>query len=126
MHIFGQVLESQLFQYAVGAILVFNFLANVAEAELANIQNVDASVFEALDVLDVTLTVFYCIELAINLFVHWWRDFLYNGWSVFDALCVFLSVVGNLLSAGGSAGGGLTVLRSIRIFKIVRIFSRSS
>ena len=126
LQICWQVLESQLFQYAVGFILIFNFLINVAEAELTNIPDVDTGVFEALDTLDITLTVFYCLELAINMFVHWWRDFFFNGWSVFDGLCVILSVVGNLLSAGGGGGGGLTVIRSIRIFKIVRIFSRSS
>ena len=106
-------------------ILIFNFLVNVAEVELAVIPNVNPRVFDALDTLDITLTVFYCLELSINLFVHQW-DFFYNGWSVFDAVCVILSVAGNLLSANGSAGGGLTVIRSIRIFKIVRIFSRSS
>ena len=125
MQLCWQVLDSQLFQYTVGFILIFNFLVNVAEVELAVIPNVNPRVFEALDTLDITLTVFYCLELSINLFVHQW-DFFFNGWSVFDALCVILSVAGNLLSANGSAGGGLTVIRSIRIFKIVRIFSRSS
>jgi hypothetical protein len=62
LQIYWQILESQLFQYTVGFILVFNFLINVAEAELANIPDIDDNVFEALDTLDITLTVFYCVE----------------------------------------------------------------
>ena len=120
-----QVLDSQVFQCIVGFILVLNFLINVAEAELSNIPNVNDDIFRTLDILDITLTVFYCIELAANLFVHWWKEFISDSWAVFDALCVVFSVVGNLLAArGNGGGGGLTVLRSIRIFKIVRIFSR--
>jgi len=84
----------------------------------------DSEFNNALNTLDLVFTVFYVIELALNLFVNWWRPFFSNGWSVFDGLCVLSSVIGALLSEYGDGKIDLSVIRSIRIFKIVRIFSR--
>ena len=104
--------------------LITNFAVNIAEAELQN-QDGAKHTLAALDIVDLAFTVFYCIELGCNLFVYWWKDFVTDGWSVFDALCVGLGVISNILAAANvGKDSGLSIIRSVRILKIVRIFSR--
>ena len=116
------IVSSVQFQSSVAVLLFCNFLLNIYEVET----KADESTKEAhiLKILDYSFTVVYVIELLCNLFAHWWRDFLYNGWSVFDAVCVLSSLIGMLLTAFVGEGMDLSIVRSLRIFKIVRIFSR--
>ena len=116
------LVSSVQFQSSVAVLLFCNFLLNIYEVET----KADESTKEAhiLKILDYSFTVVYVIELLCNLFAHWWRDFLYNGWSVFDAVCVLSSLIGMLLTAIVGEGMDLSIVRSLRIFKIVRIFSR--
>ena len=116
------VVESEAFQSFVALLLFTNFALNIIEVETKPAE--DSEFNNALNTLDLVFTVFYVIELALNLFVNWWRPFITNGWSIFDALCVLSSVIGALLSEYGDGKIDLSVIRSIRIFKIVRIFSR--
>jgi voltage-gated sodium channel len=104
--------------------LFTNFAINIAEAELNN-QESAKDLLVVLDYVDLAFTFFYCIELGCNLFVHWWKEFVTDGWSMFDSACVFLGVISNILSATGTGKDtGLSIVRSVRILKIVRIFSR--
>ncbi len=119
----GTRMDSRTFQIIMGCILIINFGLNIMEAEIK--PGAKTTLAVTLDWIDLCFTIFYVLELALTLFVHWWRDFLNNGWSVFDALCVSISV-GTAVYANlsGTSGGGMSVVRSVRIFKIVRLFSR--
>ena len=116
------VTDSMQFQTFVAVLLFLNFSLNIYEVEVK--PAVGSSLEKSLELVDVVFTVFYVIELLLNLFVHWWREFVFNGWSVFDSICVISSVVGMVLTAVMDGKIDLSVIRSLRIFKIVRIFSR--
>jgi len=120
--IIGRVSDSMEFQTFVAVLLFFNFSLNIYEVEVKPAKGTDLEA--TLETLDVAFTVFYVVELFLNLFVHWWREFLFNGWSVFDSICVLSSVVGMVLSAAMDGKVDLSIIRSLRIFKIIRIFSR--
>ena len=49
-----------------------------------------------------------------------WRPFFSNGWSMFDLVVVFVS----LLAVGVSAIPGISVLRLMRVFRVIRLFGR--
>ena len=120
--VIGRISDSMEFQTFVAVLLFLNFSLNIYEVE---VKPPEGSELEAtLESLDVAFTMFYVIELFLNLFVHWWREFLFNGWSVFDSICVLSSVVGMILTAAMDGKIDLSIIRSLRIFKIVRIFSR--
>jgi voltage-gated sodium channel len=121
-----QIVDHPLAQKLIGVILLLNFAINIIEAEMHSRENA-ASVLPVLDAMDLVFTGMYCMELACNLFVRWWRPFFSDPWSVFDAACVLAGVVSNILAAASSGKtSGLSIIRSFRIFKIVRIFSRLS
>ena len=37
--------------------------------------------------------VLFVLELALNIFVNWWRPFLHEWWNIFDFVVVSVSVV---------------------------------
>ena len=55
----------------------------------------------------------------MNLFAHWLRPFLGSGWSLLDAAVVLLSLV-----ALGPVSIPVTVVRLLRVFRVVRLFGR--
>eukprot|EP00802_Teleaulax_amphioxeia_P002735 Tamp_02738.p1 GENE.Tamp_02738~~Tamp_02738.p1 ORF type:complete len:690 (-),score=97.12 Tamp_02738:1216-3285(-) len=121
----AKIMDGSMVQKFIGFILFINFAINIVEAEMQSVEDAD-SLLSVLDTMDLVFTAIYCIELACNLFIKWWRPFLQDPWSVFDAICVLAGVVSNILAAQGSGSSGLSIIRSVRIFKIVRIFSRLS
>jgi voltage-gated sodium channel len=106
----------------VAVALVSNFALNIVETELQ--PNKEDEMYKRFELVDLAFTAFYVIELAINLYVNWLTPFLKNGWSIFDAVCVISGLVGELLQAIGNGEMNLTMIRTLRIFKIIRLFSR--
>jgi hypothetical protein len=96
-------------------LLVVNFGINIAESE---IPGMDEETKQTFDTVDHCFTVFYVLELLLNLFVNWFWPFVCNGWSMFDALAVLMSVVGALLNtfSSGQNMTYLSVIRSIRMY----------
>ena len=62
----------------------------------------------------------FTVELVINAFGSWMWPFLADGWNVFDAIVVIVSVVG-LVEPSLPA---VNVLRLVRVFKMVRLFRK--
>ena len=96
-------------------LLVVNFGINIAESE---IPGMDEETKQTFDTVDHCFTIFYILELMLNLFVNWFWPFVCNGWSMFDALAVIMSVVGALLNTftSGQNMTYLSVIRSIRMY----------
>ncbi len=112
----------QAFQILVAVALCSNFALNIVETELQ--PDKDDELFRKFELVDLCFTAFYVTELAINLFVHWLTPFLRNGWSMFDAICVISGLVAEIMQAIGNGDTNLTMIRTLRIFKIIRLFSR--
>lgn len=72
-----------------------------------------------LELLDNFFTVAFAVELAINAFAHWLKPFVEDGWNAFDVIVVALSLI-----ALGPINIPLNVLRSLRAFRVVRLFGR--
>ena len=74
---------------------------------------------ETLERIDTFFTVIFTVELAINAYSHWFWSFVTDGWNVFDTVVVTLSLV-----ALGPIAMPINVLRSLRAFRVVRLFGR--
>ena len=72
-----------------------------------------------MDVSNYVFTAVFAAELCVNLFAHWLRPFLGSGWSLLDAAVVLLSLV-----ALGPVSIPVTVVRLLRVFRVVRLFGR--
>jgi hypothetical protein len=110
-------------QQFVGFLWITNFVINIIDTEISTkvtqgspVNDNQANVFQAIDIL---FTVCYIFELMLNLFVHWWRPFVTDGWSIFDTFCIVIGLVGSLHGVSSAK-----VIRSIRILRIVRVLRR--
>jgi voltage-gated sodium channel len=70
--------------------------------------------------------VLYTIEISINMYVHWFRQFFTNKWHVFDALVVTTSLIEMIISivSPTDTDSNLALLRLLRIFRVVRLFNK--
>jgi len=102
-------------QTFVAFLLVLNFGINVAETEILE---ANPETLRTFDSIDHAFTVFYVLELLLNLFVNWFWPFATNGWAMFDTLAVTMSVLGALLNVfdSGSSQNDLSVIRSVRMY----------
>ena len=71
-----------------------------------------------IDRLNLAFTIFFTIEFAINAFANWFRPFL-NGWSLFDAFIVAMSLL-SVIATSTSSG----VVRILRALRVVRLFGK--
>ena len=100
-----------------------NFLVNIAEAEfpssLINSDGTTSTRGAALERADAAFTIVFALELAVNAYAHWLRPFLADGWNLFDCVVVLLSLI-----ALGPISVPVNVVRSLRAFRVVRLFGR--
>ena len=114
--------EHDYAQMAVALLIFSSFLFNVLEVQLDPAQE-DAELTQVFNDADVAFTILFTVELAINMAVHWFRDFWKLSWNVFDFVIVGVSLVSLFASNMGSA----TAIRSLRLFRafrVLRIFGR--
>ena len=101
--------------------VVQNFLANAIEAQI-NTENIDGSLTyegKILKILDYTFTSMFTFELGLSLFCYWFREFFSIGWNVLDLVVVILSLV-----ALGPIPIPISIVRMIRVFRVIRVFGR--
>jgi hypothetical protein len=98
-----------------------NFLANAVEAQI-EVENADGSLTSNgrfLQGMDFLFTSMFAVELVLNLYCHWLRPFFCSGWNVLDLIVVALSLI-----ALGPIPIPISVVRMIRVFRVVRLFGR--
>ena len=96
-------------------------MANAIEAQI-DVVNQDGSLTssgKALEALDYLFTCMFTFELGLNLFCHWLREFFNSGWNVLDLVVVILSLV-----ALGPIPIPVSIIRMIRVFRVMRVFGR--
>ena len=100
-----------------------NFFVNAAESQLSgNLVDQDGSFTKTgqdLEALDTAFTVIFAVELSINAFGHWFKPFVSDGWNIFDLIVVALSLI-----ALGPVKVPVNVIRSLRAFRVIRLFGR--
>ena len=121
----SDVCECVTEQVFVALLLVVNFAVNVAETEISNM---DTEMSNAFDIVDHIFTIFYVLELLLNLFVNWFWPFISNGWSVFDFFSVVASLAGLLINlTSKDARSDLSVIRSVRMYvEPLKLFPHSA
>eukprot|EP00198_Chlamydomonas_reinhardtii_P001158 XP_001690493.1 voltage-gated Ca2+ channel, alpha subunit [Chlamydomonas reinhardtii] len=75
------------------------------------------SLTQALNVGNLTLTVLFTIEMVLKLFGLGFWDYIRDGFNIFDALVVTISLLEIVLSSVG----GLNAVRALRVLKALRV-----
>jgi hypothetical protein len=98
-----------------------NFAVNAAEAQLVSLLTEDDGSLTTsgrdLEALDEFFTIIFVVELSINTFAYWLRPFFADGWNIFDLVVVSMS-----LAALGPVQIPINVIRSLRAFRVIRLF----
>uniref|UniRef100_A0A7S0QNQ4 EF-hand domain-containing protein n=1 Tax=Cryptomonas curvata TaxID=233186 RepID=A0A7S0QNQ4_9CRYP len=110
--------DSDFLQGCVAFLIFSNFVANVAQSELQPIAGSFAD--SSFTNVDTFFTAIFALELCVNLFANWFWPFFCDGWSCFD----FVVVVVSLVSLGVSNVPGISFLRLMRAFRVLRLFGR--
>jgi Ca2+-binding EF-hand superfamily protein len=85
------------------------------------------------DLFDAAFSIFYTVEVLINLFGHFWRPFFSSWWNIFDLVVVSFSLSEALyvdLSSGSTGDNKedlslhINVLRCVRVFRVLRICNK--
>jgi voltage-gated sodium channel len=105
-----RLVESNAFQRAIIAVIVFNAITLGLETSDA----ITAKIGDLLNVLDRLALGIFLVELALRLVAHQFR-FFKDPWSIFDLLIVLVSLL--------PASGGLSVLRALRVLRSLRLVS---
>ena len=105
--------DAPLFNIVVIGVIIFSAIyAGVSSYDL------DARFEPIINALDYAITVFFLIEIIIRIFAEKsFRDFLKDGWNIFDTVIVCLS----LIPVGGSET--VFVARLLRIVRVLRIIT---
>ena len=78
----------------------------------------DVALFETFQTIDLVFTVFFAVELSINLFAHWRKEFVRSNFNWFDSFVVLVSI----FSRVDDSLPGMNVVRLFRCLRMVRLF----
>ena len=110
MGIVVQIVESKKFQwFVIGVILV-----NAVILGILTISDLSPETLRLLQILDNICLVIFCIEITMKLVVMR-GAFFKDGWSVFDLIVVGIALL--------PASGELSVLRALRVLRLMRLAS---
>ncbi len=104
---------NRAFEFLVVAVIIFAALLAGART-----YDIDPKVQRIISILDMLITLFFITELSLRFLAEKnKRDFLKNGWNLFDTIIVLVSVI----PVGDS--DMVIVGRLIRIFRVLRMVS---
>lgn len=102
------VLDNRFFQhFIIGAILV-----NAMALGFMTDESLSPAAHARLELLDEICLAIFCLEIAMKLLVHRLR-FFSDGWNNFDFIVVAIALA--------PASGPLSVLRAMRVFRLMRL-----
>lgn len=111
-HLFKKVDQSKIFQGVVISVIVISALLIGAKTH-----NLPDELISILAVLDISITVFFAIEITIRFLAYDnKKHFFKSGWNIFDTIIV----IGSLIPDGGS---GVLLARLLRVFRVLRLVS---
>mmetsp|Transcript_42423 Transcript_42423/g.86731 ORF Transcript_42423/g.86731 Transcript_42423/m.86731 type:complete len:381 (+) Transcript_42423:198-1340(+) len=113
-----RVFHSVHFQSTVALLILANFIAHAAQHQLRPEEG--SAMHRTLETLDVAFTGLFTVEVCLNAYGHWARPFFSDAWSVFDLVVVAMA----LLSFFVSQIPGVSILRVMRAFRVLRLFGR--
>lgn len=105
-------------QMFVAGLIGGNFMCNIAEEWIDPSGLKHSTVWE---VLDYFFNVLFFVELLLNMYGFWLRQFWKSGWNVFDFVVVSIGVLG---MCKVPLPGPFGLLRMMRAFRVFRLFKR--
>ena len=106
----GLFIESRLAQNWITALIVLNAVTLGLETEEDLIQGYE----KILSILDSLILAIFSVEILIKL-LHRRLSFFKNGWNIFDFVIIGIALI--------PSSGPLSVLRTLRIFRAMRLLS---
>jgi len=91
---------------------------------------IDASEADSLEIVNFVCTILFAMEMVLKLVGLGPAEYVRDGFNVFDALIVVMSMVELAVSppaffgtedVGGGAGGGISALRTFRLFRVFKL-----
>ncbi|KAL1500500.1 hypothetical protein AB1Y20_013157 [Prymnesium parvum] len=105
-------------QYTIAALIFANFFANIFQAQIDPFGKHYHREFLLVEDL---FNYIFLIELIINMYASWRKEFVHSGWNWFDVLVV---IVGVLSIMRVDLPGPFSLLRMLRAFRVFRLFKR--
>lgn len=105
-------------QVLVAGLIGANFLTNMVEKQIDPGGNRHVEAFAGLDLF---YNIAFTVELAVNMYAHWFCDFWRSNWNLFDTVVVSIGVI-NLLKL--PLPPAFNLLRLMRAFRVFRLFKR--
>ena len=96
---------------------MINFICNIIEAELNFEPGAEAAILES---FDFAFVIIFTIELGVNVFANWMKDFISDAWCWFDLLVVVIALVNHVVEDNAH----IDVLRTVRAFRVLRLFRK--
>jgi len=114
----NKIYNGGLVQVAVACLIGANFLTNIVEKELDPAGTKYSSTFA---VFELFYNICFTIELAVNMYAHWWKPFWASNWNIFDVVVVTIGIVNTINLPLPPA---FSMLRMMRAFRVFRLFKR--
>lgn len=112
------VYNSNVTQGVIAILIFANFVTNAIQAQFVPDHGSEEE--QMYERLDLAFTIAFTIELVANILVHWFWAFFQDGWNVFDLFVVSTS----LISLALEGLPGVSILRIVRAFRVLRLFGR--
>jgi len=130
--------EDNTVQQVIAGIIVLNFVFSVVQREIDPFsegdprkteEGADSALaskwqryYQLWFVSNLIFNIIFIIELAINVYGRWWREFWASGWNKFDFLVVAVSVLDMLPFI--PLPGPAKLIKMLRAFRVFRLFNR--
>lgn len=105
-------------QVTVACLIGANFLTNIIEKEIDPHGVKYSDIFGGFELF---YNICFTLELAINVYAHWFVEFWKSTWNVFDVVVVTIGIINTVNLPLPSA---FSMLRMMRAFRVFRLFKR--
>jgi voltage-gated sodium channel len=112
-----RVYTSNAFQVVAATAILINFICNIIEAEFNFEPGAESAILES---FDFAFVIIFTIELGVNVFANWMKDFISDAWCWFDLLVVVIALVNHVVEDNAH----IDVLRTARAFRVFRLFRK--
>jgi len=118
--LFKDIYELNLTQFLVAAVIMANFVICAIDAQMQ--PKPDSVQGQWLWGIELGISIFFMIELAVNMYGHFFTPFWKDPWNIFDVIVVACSVA-SLVGAGIPAISALRLLRAFRVLRLIKFMT---
>ncbi|EKX52527.1 hypothetical protein GUITHDRAFT_101696 [Guillardia theta CCMP2712] len=113
----ARMYHSKLFQGVVASVIALNFILNIAEAQVVPTPNSYWDNF--FGNMDIIFTSFLAFELLWNIAIHFFWQFVTDGWNIFDFVRLFRKLTSLRILFNAIIGSLIPVLNSVLVLVVV-------